>query len=233
MTIPRHIAIIMDGNGRWAKKRALPRHLGHVAGARAIKNTVVHCNKLGVEILTLFAFSTENWSRPKLEVKGLISLIRNYLKNMDDYIKFGVKVRFFGDLNIFSDEMREEMLLVEKKFSKNSGMTFAIAINYGGRNEIANAARQIGFKIKKGEVAPEEIDEQYFKNFLYTKGFPDVDLLIRTGSEFRVSNFLLWQIAYAELVFVNDVLWPDFKPKHIDLAIEQYGLRNRTYGKVN
>lgn len=233
MTIPRHIAIIMDGNGRWAKKRALPRHLGHVAGARAIKNIVVHCNKLGVEILTLFAFSTENWSRPKLEVKGLISLIRNYLKNMDDYIKFGVKVRFFGDLNIFSDEMREEMLLVEKKFSKNSGMTFAIAINYGGRNEIANAARQIGFKIKKGEVAPEEIDEQYFKNFLYTKGFPDVDLLIRTGSEFRVSNFLLWQIAYAELVFVNDVLWPDFKPKHIDLAIEQYGLRNRTYGKVN
>lgn len=233
MKVPRHIAIIMDGNGRWAKKRALPRHLGHVAGAKAIKDIVVHCNELGVEILTLFALSTENWKRPKLEVKGLISLIRSYLKHMDDYIKFGVKVRFFGDLGIFSEEMREEMALVEKKFSKNSGMTFAIAINYGGRNEIVSAVKKIGLQLKKGEVELGEINEQFFKNFLYTKGFPDVDLLIRTGSEFRISNFLLWQIAYAELVFIDDVLWPDFKSEHIDRAIEQFGLRNRTYGKVN
>lgn len=233
INIPRHIAIIMDGNGRWAKKRALPRHVGHVAGAKVIKDIVVHCNELGVEILTLFAFSTENWNRPKIEVRGLISLIRSYLKNMDSYIKFGVKVVFFGDLSIFGKEMLEEMALVEKKFSQNSGMTFAIAINYGGRSEIVNAAKQIGLLIKQGDFDIEQIDEQFFKNFLYTRGYPDVDLLIRTGSEFRVSNFLLWQIAYAELVFMGDVLWPDFKPEHIDLAIKQYCLRNRTYGKVN
>ena len=233
MKIPRHIAIIMDGNGRWAKKRALPRHLGHVAGSKAIKDIVIHCNELGVEILTLFALSTENWARPKLEVKGLIALIRNYLAKMDDYIKFGVRVRFLGDLTVFSEEMREEMALVERKFSKNSGMIFAIAINYGGRSEIVNATKNIGLQLKSGQVELDEIDEQFFQNNLYTKGFPNVDLLIRTGSEFRISNFLLWQIAYAELVFIDDVLWPDFKTKHIDMAIEQFSLRNRTYGKVN
>lgn len=222
----------MDGNGRWAKKRALPRHLGHVAGAKAIKDVVLHCNDIGVEILTLFAFSTENWNRPKLEVKGLLTLIKNYLKSMDYYIKFGVKIKFLGDLKIFSNDLQQEMAKVEHEFSKNNGMTLAIAINYGGRNEIVNAAKKLALQFKKGEISFDEINEELFNERLYTKGFPEVDLLIRTGSEFRVSNFLLWQIAYAELVFMSDVLWPDFKPQHIDLAIEQYSFRTRTYGKV-
>lgn len=222
----------MDGNGRWARKRALPRHLGHVAGAKAIKDVVLYCNELGVEILTLFAFSTENWNRPKLEVKGLLNLIKNYLRSMDYYIKFGVKIKFFGDLKIFSDDLQKEMLEVENRFSKNDGMTLAIALNYGGRHEIVSAAKQLALQFKNGEISINDINENMFKNLLYTKGFPEVDLLIRTGSEVRVSNFLLWQIAYAELVFMSDVLWPDFKPEHVDLAIEQYSFRTRTYGKV-
>ncbi len=232
LTIPKHIAIIMDGNGRWAKKKSLPRHLGHVAGAKAIKDIAVYCNSLGVELLTLYAFSTENWNRPKFEVKSLLILIKNYLKNMDFYLKYGIKIKFFGNLSVFSEELQTEMEKVEQKFQKNSGMTLGIALNYGGRNEIAFATRQIALKFLNKEIKLNEINENLFKKYLYTGNYPDVDLLIRTGSEFRLSNFLLWQIAYAELIFMDKVLWPDFKPEHIDLALEQFNKRNRTYGKV-
>ncbi len=232
MHIPEHIAIIMDGNGRWAKQRSFARYLGHIAGAKAIKPIVLHCNSIGVKILTLFAFSTENWNRPKLEVKGLMKLINNYLNNMDRYLKYGVKIKFLGDLKVFDENMQIKMKEVEEKFSKNSGMLFAIALNYGGRDEIKNAVKNIAVKFKKEEIFLENISEDLISDNLYTKGLPMVDLLIRPGGEFRISNFLLWQSAYAEFVFFKDVLWPDFKPYHIDLAIEEYKKRNRRYGNV-
>lgn len=222
----------MDGNGRWAKKRALARYLGHIAGAKAIKPVVLHCNEIGVEILTLFAFSTENWSRPKIEVAGLIKLINNYLSNMDRYLKYNVRMKFFGDLRVFDKDIREKIKIVEEKFSKNTGMLFAIALNYGGKDEIKNAVRKIAVKYKNEEIDIDDINERLIDENLYTKGFPMVDLLIRPGGEFRISNFLLWQCAYAEFVFLKDVLWPDFKPHHIDIAIEEYRSRNRRYGNV-
>lgn len=232
MYIPKHIAIIMDGNGRWAKKRALARYFGHIAGAKAIKPVVLHCNDIGVEILTLFAFSTENWNRPKIEVAGLLKLINNYLDSMDKYLKYNVRMKFFGDLSVFSEDMQVKIRCVEEKFSKNTGMFFAIALNYGGKDEIKNAVRNIAYMVKENVINPDEIDEELINNNLYTKGLPMVDLLIRPGGEFRISNFLLWQSAYAEFVFLKDVLWPDFKPKHIDFAIDEYKKRNRRYGNV-
>ena len=222
----------MDGNGRWARKRALARSLGHIAGAKAIKPIVLHCNEIGVEILTLFAFSTENWGRPKFEVVGLMKLIKNYLDNMDRYLKYNVRMKFFGDLSVFSDDMRKKIEMVEKKFSRNTGMLFAIALNYGGKDEIKNAVKKIAMKYKNDEVTLDEISEKLIDENLYTSGLPMVDLLIRPGGEFRLSNFLLWQSAYAEFVFLKDVLWPDFKPKHIDIAIDEYRKRNRRYGNV-
>ena len=206
----------MDGNGRWAEKRGLKRYKGHIVGAKAIKPVVLHCNEIGIEILTMYAFSTENWKRSKLEVLTLIKLINSYLDDMDKFLKYNVKIKFFGDLSVFNKNMQNKIKQVEEKFSKNTGMTFAIALNYGGKDEI---------KI-------EDVSEELIDGFLYTKGFPMVDLLIRPGGEFRLSNFLLWQSAYAEFVFLKDVLWPDFKPAHIDLAIKEYKKRNRRYGDV-
>lgn len=230
--IPKHIAIIMDGNGRWACKRGLKRSRGHVAGAKAIKPVVLHCNSIGVEVLTMFAFSTENWKRPKMEVLCLIELINKYLSDMDNYLKYNVKMKFFGDLSVFNPVMRNKIKKVEEKFSKNTGMVFAIALNYGGKDEIKNAVRAISEMVAEKKIRKDEISEELINKNLYTKGFPMVDLLIRPGGECRISNFLLWQIAYAEFVFMKDVLWPDFKPEHIDLAIEEYGKRTRRYGKI-
>ena len=222
----------MDGNGRWAKKRALARYFGHIAGAKAIKPVVLHCNDIGIEVLTLFAFSTENWNRPKIEVAGLLKLVNNYLDNMDRYLKYNVRMKFFGDLTVFSEDMQQKIKCVEDKFSKNTGMLFAIALNYGGKDEIKNAVKNIANMVKKNEIQPDEINEKLIDENLYTKGLPMVDLLIRPGGEFRISNFLLWQSAYAEFVFLKDVLWPDFKPRNIDIAIDEYGKRNRRYGNV-
>ena len=232
LCIPRHVAIIMDGNGRWAKKRLLKRYAGHIAGAKAIKPVVLHCNEIGVEVLTLFAFSTENWNRPKIEVAAIMKLMNSYLNNMDEYIKYGVRIKFFGDFGVFSRSTRDKMLEVEEKFKNNKGMLLAIALNYGSKNEIKTAVKDIALKVKRGEIMPDDISEDVINGSLYTKGLPDVDLLIRPGGEYRISNFLLWQLAYAELIFMDDVLWPDFKPIHIDIAIEKYRKRNRRYGNV-
>lgn len=232
MNIPGHIAIIMDGNGRWARKRGLPRTAGHIAGAKTIKSIVLHCNKIGVKILTLYAFSTENWNRPKDEVDGLMKLIKNYLKNMRSYLKYNVRIRFFGDIGVFSQDMQDRMKQIEQEFDKNTGMIFGIAINYGGRNEIKNAVKQIVSKVKSDEIKLKDIDEQTIESNLYTKGLPNVDLLIRPSGEYRISNFLIWQSAYAEFYFMENVLWPEFKPKHVDMAIEEYNRRNRTYGSI-
>lgn len=232
MCIPKHIAIIMDGNGRWAEKRGLKRYKGHVVGAKAIKPVVLHCNEIGVKILTMYAFSTENWKRSKLEVLTLIRLINKYLDDMDKFLKYNVKIKFFGDLSVFKQSMQNRIKQVEEKFSKNTGMTFAIALNYGGKDEIKNAFKKMLKEVKDDKIKIEDVSEELIDEFLYTKGFPMVDLLIRPGGEFRISNFLLWQSAYAEFVFLKDVLWPDFKPKHIDLAIKEYKKRNRRYGNV-
>ncbi len=232
LDIPKHIAIIMDGNGRWAKKHALPRRAGHVAGAKAIKPIVIHCNKIGVELLTLYAFSTENWNRPKDEVDSLLKLIRHYINNMYSYIKYNVKIRFFGDLRVFDQQIIDKMKQIEEEFDKNTGMTFGIAINYGGKDEIKNAAKEIARKVTAGELKLGDIKEKTIEEHLYTKGFSNVDLLIRPSGEYRISNFLIWQSAYAEFLFMENILWPDFKTKHIDIAIEEYNKRNRTYGSV-
>lgn len=232
MNIPEHIAIIMDGNGRWAKKRGLPRKAGHIAGSKTIKSIVLHCNKIGVKVLTLYAFSTENWNRPKDEVDGLMKLIKNYLKNMHSYLKYNVKIRFFGDISVFSQEIQDRMKQIEEEFDKNTGMIFGIAVNYGGRDELKNAAKQIARKVKNDEIDLNDVDEQTIEENLYTKGLPNVDLLIRPSGEYRISNFLIWQLAYAEFYFMENILWPEFKPKHVDIAIEEYNKRNRTYGSV-
>ena len=232
MNIPEHIAIIMDGNGRWAKKRGLPRKAGHIAGSKTIKSIVLHCNKIGVKVLTLYAFSTENWNRPKDEVDGLMKLIKNYLKNMHSYLKYNVKIRFFGDISVFSQDVQDKMKQIEEEFDKNTGMIFGIAVNYGGRDELKNAAKQIAFKVKNDQISLNDINEQIIEENLYTKGLPNVDLLIRPSGEYRISNFLIWQLAYAEFYFMENILWPEFKPKHIDIAIEEYNRRNRTYGSV-
>ncbi len=232
MNIPEHIAIIMDGNGRWAKKRGLPRKAGHIAGSKTIKSIVLHCNKIGVKVLTLYAFSTENWNRPKDEVDGLMKLIKNYLKNMHSYLKYNVKIRFFGDISVFSQDVQDRMKQIEEEFDKNTGMIFGIAVNYGGRDELKNAAKQIAFKVKNDQINLNDINEQIIEENLYTRGLPNVDLLIRPSGEYRISNFLIWQLAYAEFYFMENILWPEFKPKHIDIAIEEYNRRNRTYGSV-
>lgn len=230
--LPKHIGIIMDGNGRWAKKRGLPRKMGHINGAKAIKAVVRHCQNIGVSCLTIYAFSTENWKRPKEEVDALMKLLRQYLDQADLYVKDNIKVRFIGDLSIFDDDIKEQIKDTEKKCVSNTGMDFCIAINYGGRAEIVHATKEIAKKVASGEIEVENIDEKAIDAELYTAGLPEVDLLIRPSGEYRTSNFLIWQSAYAEFVFMNDILWPDFRPEHLDLAISEFERRNRRFGGI-
>lgn len=230
--LPQHIGIIMDGNGRWAKKRGLPRKMGHVSGAKAIKAIVRHCNKIGISCLTIYAFSTENWKRPKEEVDALMNLLRHYLTEVDLYVKDNIRVRFIGDITIFDADIQEQIKETERKCETNTGMIFCIAINYGGRSEIVHAVQKIAQKVQQSEMLPAEIDENTVESQLYTAGLPNVDLLIRPSGEYRISNFLIWQCAYAEFVFMNDILWPDFRPKHLDQAIEEFQKRDRRFGGV-
>lgn len=230
--LPKHIAIIMDGNGRWAKKRGLPRKTGHVYGAKAVKAIVRHCNKIGIEVLTVYAFSTENWKRPKEEIESLMKLLSRYLDDMDLYVKDNVRVRFIGDISKLNRDLQDKMKLTERKCSGNTGMTFVIAVNYGARSEITRACRKLAGLAAEGKINPQKINDDNVQNALYTKGLTPVDLLIRTGGEYRISNFMLWQAAYAELMFMDNILWPDFKPKHLDMAIEEYQNRNRRFGGV-
>lgn len=225
--LPRHIAIIMDGNGRWAKKRSMPRSAGHVAGAKTFKNIARYCNKIGLEYLTVYAFSTENWKRPKDEVESIMNLLRDYLKDAENFKSDNIKVKFIGNLEPLADDIKELIKKDEDGSKDATGLKLNIAINYGGRDEITNAVKQI---VASG-ISPEDITEQTVSDNLYTANMPDPDFIIRPSGEYRLSNYLIWQSAYAEYWF-SDVLWPDFKPKHLEKAIDDFNHRNRRFGGV-
>lgn len=230
--VPRHIAIILDGNGRWAKKRGLPRTAGHKAGAKAVEKICEEAYNAGVEYLTLYAFSTENWSRPEEEVNMLMNLLRNYLSDsLANAKKNNMKVRVIGDRSGLAQDIVDKINETEEASKDYTGLRLQIAINYGGQDEILRAVRKIGEKIKNGELAPEAIDKRLFEDSLDTAGIPAPDLLIRTSGEQRLSNFLLWQSAYTEFYF-PDVLWPDFGKKELLEAIKYYNSRDRRYGGV-
>ena len=226
---PRHIAIIMDGNGRWAKERGLPRTAGHAAGAESFRRIANYCRTIGVEYLTVYAFSTENWRRSQEEVAGIMKLLHRYLvEALADMDKNRVRFRFFGDLSRLTPELRKLCLDAERR-SEEYDVQVNFALNYGGRDEIVRAARAFSQEVAEGKRAPEELTEEVFSEYLYSSGVPDPELIIRPSGEKRISNFLLWQSAYSEYVFMN-VLWPDFSPKDLDKAIEEYHRRNRRFG---
>ena len=226
--LPRHVAIIMDGNGRWAGRRHLPRVEGHRAGIDAVRSVVETSARLGLDVLTLYAFSVENWKRPPTEVGTLMMLLKRYLRSeLSTILDNNIRFRVIGRAEELAPDVRQELGAAEQKTSSNSGMVFNIALNYGGRTEIVDAARRA---IESG-IRPEDLDERRFGELLYTAGQPDPDLLIRTSGEMRVSNFLLWQIAYAE-IWVTDTLWPDFRCRHLLEAILAYQKRDRRYGGI-
>ncbi len=231
--LPTHVGIIMDGNGRWAQKRGLPRKMGHRAGASAFKEIARYANKIGLRYLTAYVFSTENWKRPKDEVDSIIKLLRSYLDEMDGYAKENIRVRFIGDRSAFDADIREKMAKAEENSKNATGLTLILAINYGGRAEIAAAARKLARDVQAGNLQPEQIDEERFSHYLYTDGIPDVDLIIRPSGEYRLSNFLIWQCAYAEYVFMSGVLWPDFKPATLEEALSEYRKRSRRFGGLS
>jgi undecaprenyl diphosphate synthase len=226
--LPRHVAIIMDGNGRWAGERHLPRVEGHRAGIDAVRDVVETSARIGLEVLTLYAFSVENWKRPAAEVGTLMTLLKRYLRlELSTLLKNNIRFHVIGRVDELAPDIRKELTDAEARTAGNTGLIFNIALNYGGRSEIVDAARRA---IAAG-IAPDALDEQKFADFLYTRGQPDPDLLIRTSGEMRVSNFLLWQIAYAE-IWVTDTYWPDFRCRHLLDAILAYQKRDRRYGGI-
>jgi undecaprenyl diphosphate synthase len=228
--LPRHIAIIMDGNGRWAKRKGLPALFGHRAGAKTVDTITTDCARLGIEALTLYSFSTENWKRSSEEVNGLMNLLYNYLdKKLKKLQSNNIRLNAIGRLDRLPDKIRQRLFDVIDKTSKNTKMVLTLALNYGGRPEIADAAKNLAEEVKAGRIDAADIDEELFSKFLYTKTLPDVDLLIRTSGEMRISNFLLWQISYAEIV-VTKAYWPDFGTKDLQEAIEEYQGRQRRFG---
>ncbi len=230
--LPQHIGVIMDGNGRWAKRRGLPRSAGHKAGAESLKKIVTEANNLGVKYITVYAFSTENWKRPKAEVDFLMDLLMDYLVNAEKTLAGeNVRIRAIGSRKELSDEMCEQIDKTEKMTKDRSGIVMNIALNYGGREELVNAAKGISAAVKNGELALEDIDEKTIDSYLYTANQPDVDLLIRTSGEQRLSNFMLWQVSYAEMIFVKKA-WPDFKPKDLHECIRIYQGRGRRFGGI-
>lgn len=229
--IPSHIAIILDGNGRWAKRRGLPRTMGHRQGAKAVEPIIRRCLELGVSSLSLYAFSTENWSRPASEVDAIMNLLREMLHSADQYRRENVRLRVIGDRSALAPDLLREIESAERESAGRTGMTVNMAINYGGREEIARAARLLAEQVKDGTLSPEEIGEKQVAAALHTAGQPELDLLIRPSGEKRISNFLLWQCAYAEFVFM-DILWPDFTPADLDAAIEEYRRRHRRFGGI-
>ena len=217
----------MDGNGRWAKKRKMPRSAGHVAGAKTFKTIARYCNKIGVEYLTVYAFSTENWKRPKEEVEGIMNLLRDYLRDAENFKDENIKVKFIGDLTPLAEDIKALIKKNEDGSKDATGLKLNIAINYGGRDEIKNAVKRI---IEDGVLA-DNITEQTISDYLYTANMPDPDFVIRPSGEYRTSNYLIWQSAYAEYYFAN-TLWPDFTTKDLDEAIDEYNKRNRRFGGV-
>ena len=232
LTIPRHVAIILDGNGRWAKKRMMPRNYGHAQGSKNVEKMCEEAWNLGIKYFTVYAFSTENWKRPENEVNALMKLLRNYLKDcIKRTDKNNMRVRVLGDKRGLSEDIRDAIVELETVSAKNTGLNFSIALNYGSRDEMVRAVRSLALDDKEGKLTPDKIDEACFSSYLDTKDIPDPDLLIRTSGEQRLSNFLLWQLAYTEFYF-TDTLWPDFDRKALIEAIIQYNSRDRRYGGV-
>ncbi len=231
--LPQHIAIIMDGNGRWAEQRGKMRVFGHENGVRTVRTTVENCVKLGLEYLTLYTFSTENWNRPKLEIDILMRLLVSSLrKELKTFNENNVKLNTIGNINSLPKKAQKELEETISKTQKNTGLILTLALSYGSREELTSAMKEIAVKVKNNIISPESIDETIINTHLYTQNLPDVDLLIRTSGEHRISNFLLWQIAYAELYFI-DVFWPDFNEHHLVEAIKNYQNRERRFGKTS
>lgn len=232
-TVPRHVAVIMDGNGRWATQRGLPRIAGHEAGADSVREIVRACGEVGVEALTLYSFSTENWGRPEDEVGALMALLARYLQGeADDLMRNRVRLRGIGELDRLPTHVRALLEQVTAMTATNTGLQLTLALSYGSRAELVDAVRRIAAEVREGRLEPEAIDEAVIDAHLYTAGIPDPDLLIRTSGEMRLSNFLLWQVAYSEL-YVTDVLWPDFRRPELERAFESYRKRERRFGRTS
>lgn len=232
MNIPNHVAIIMDGNGRWAKKRRMPRNYGHAQGSKTVEKICEDAYRMGIKYLTVYAFSTENWKRPKEEIDALMKLLKNYLEtSIATSKKNNMRVRIIGDISGLSDDIQVKIRELEEASRMNTGLQFQVAINYGSRDEIIRAVKALSKDVKDNRVALDDIDEEMFSQYLDTRGIPEPDLLIRTSGEQRLSNFLLWQMAYTEFYF-TDVLWPDFNKDELLKAVEYYSGRKRNFGAV-
>lgn len=232
LNIPQHVAIILDGNGRWAKKKHLPRNMGHRQGSKVVENIIEDAHNMGIKYLTVYAFSTENWKRPKDEVDALMKLLRDYLKTcIKRANKNNMKVRVIGDVTGLSEDLQQKIAELEEASKNNTGINFTIALNYGSRDEMIRSMKQMADDLSEGKISKEDITEENFKRYLDTRELPDPDLLIRTSGEERLSNFLLWQLAYTEFYF-TDVLWPDFNKKELKKAIEYYNGRDRRFGGI-
>ena len=231
--VPRHTAIIMDGNGRWAEQKGMPRIFGHQNGVTAVRKIVEAASKFNIEYLTLFTFSVENWDRPRSEVDTLMGLLVQTLKDeFEDMFKNNIKLNAIGDLDTLPVEVREELYTIIESTKNNTGMTLTLALSYGGKQEIVKAVKEISEKVKNDVICLDNFDDSVINDHLYTNDLPDVDLLIRTSGEKRISNFLLWQIAYAELYF-TDVYWPDFTEENLEKAVVEYQNRERRFGKTS
>lgn len=226
-TLPEHIAIIMDGNGRWAKKRSLPRSAGHSAGAKVFKDIARYCNKIGVKYLTVYAFSTENWKRPPAEVEAIMDLLRDYLRDTENFKGENIQLQFIGKREELAEDIQQMMAKAEADSADATGLHLNIAVNYGGRDELVSAVKRI---VSEG-ISQDEITEDTISSRIYTANQPDPDFIIRPSGEYRLSNYLIWQSAYAEYWF-SDVLWPDFKPRHLEQAIEDFNNRHRRFGGI-
>ena len=232
MNVPNHVAIILDGNGRWAKSKGMPRNYGHAQGSKNVEIICEEAYKMGIQYLTVYAFSTENWNRPKEEVDALMKLLRNYMKTcLKTAEKNRMKVRVIGDKTRLDDDIRTRIEELEEASKNNDGLNFQIAINYGSRDEMVRAMRKMMKDCEAGKITSDEVTEEVFESYLDTHGIPDPDLLIRTSGELRLSNYLLWQLAYTEFYF-TDVPWPDFTKEELEKAIMQYNNRDRRYGKI-
>ncbi|MGN0682665.1 MAG: polyprenyl diphosphate synthase [Oscillospiraceae bacterium] len=229
--IPRHIGFIMDGNGRWAKKRGLPRNLGHNQGAAVFKKAINWCRELGVGCATFYAFSTENWKRPADEIKGIMDLLRRYIKDIREAARENIRIIILGDIEPLDDDIKVELADIMESTKDNTGFIVGIALNYGGRAEIVRASKILAERCIKGEISADDISEEEIEKCLYTSEMPPLDLVIRPSGEQRLSNFLIWQAAYAEFVFMN-VLWPDFSKNDLEFAIQEFAGRSRRFGGV-
>lgn len=227
--LPVHVGFIMDGNGRWAKKRGMPRSFGHIAGGKTYKAIQTYCRDIGIRYVSFYVFSTENWSRSLEEINGIYKMMRTYLDDVLDHLSEGIRWVFVGDISAFPKDIYERMRQLEEDTKNNTELTVMMCCNYGGRAELTRSARQIAELVQKGELSPEDITEKTVSEHLYTAEFPDVDLMIRPSGEQRLSNFLIWQCAYAEFYFTN-ILWPDFTTDDLDAALVEYSKRGRRFG---